>query len=125
MPQTLPGSSSAIPNSQSLWYCPIEIQFTTRAVTFPLGGSLPRRTVAPISKGRPNRAAHPWGFTRMTKHSSENGWDGSRLVRVIGILHGIRVPRRRPAFLSVEPTLKSIGSRHHLKDAALAFRFRN
>ena len=33
MPQTLPGSSSASPRSQTFSYCPIEMQFTTRAVT--------------------------------------------------------------------------------------------
>ena len=73
MPQTLPGSSSANPSSQSFSYCPIEIQFTTRAVTSVLAGRASNRTVAPISKGRANRAAHPWGFTRMIKHWSENG----------------------------------------------------
>ena len=111
MPHTLPGSSSANPKSQSFSYAPIEIQFTTRAVTFLAAGSPSTRTVAPISRGRPNRAAHPWGFTRITEHSPENGWDGSRAVRLTGISHGIRVPRRRPAFLSVGPTFKCIGSR--------------
>ena len=38
MPQTLPGSSSANPRSQSFSYCPIEMQFTTRAVTLPPAG---------------------------------------------------------------------------------------
>lgn len=110
MPQILPGSSSANPSSQSFSYCPIEIQFTTRAVTSVLAGRPSKRTVAPISRGRPNRAAHPWGFTKMTQHSSENGWDRSRLVRVIGISQGIRVPRRPPGFLAVEHTFKFIGS---------------
>jgi len=36
MPQTLPGSSSANPRSQSFSYWPIEMQFTTRAVTLHL-----------------------------------------------------------------------------------------
>jgi len=111
MSHTLPGSSSANPNSQSFSYCPIEIQFTTRAVTPVLAGRPSKRTAVPISRGRPNRPAHPWGFTKITKHSRENGWDGSRTVRVTGISHGIRVPRRRLAFLSVGPTFKCIGSR--------------
>lgn len=111
MPHTLPGSSSANAKSQSFSYAPIEMQFTTRAVTFLAAGSPSTRTIVPISRGRPKRAAHPWGFTRITTHSPENGWDGSRAVRVTGISHGIRVPRRRPAFLSVGPTFKCIGSR--------------
>ena len=73
MPHTLPGSSSANPKSQSFSYGPIEIQFTTRAVTSVLTGSPSKRTVTPISRRRANRTAHPWGFTRMTKHPSEKG----------------------------------------------------
>jgi hypothetical protein len=111
MTHTLRGSSSANPNSQSFSNFPSKIQFTTRAVTPVLAGRPSKHTAVPISRGRPNSAAHPWGFTKITKHSPENGWDGSRTVRVTGISHGIRVPRRRPAFLSVGRTFKSIGSR--------------
>jgi hypothetical protein len=85
MPHTLPGSSSANPSSQSFAYSPIEMQFTTRAVTLVPVGRSSNRTVAPISSGRRNRAAHPCGFTRCVRHGSENGRAGSRLVRVIGI----------------------------------------
>jgi hypothetical protein len=73
MPQRLPGSSSAIPSSQDFSYCPIEMQFTTRPVTLPLAGRPSKRTSAPTSRGRPHRAAHPWGFTRMTRQVSEKG----------------------------------------------------
>lgn len=73
MRQTLPGSSSATPSSQSFSYCPVEMQFTIRPVTFPLAGRPSKRTSAPISRGRPNRAAHPWGFTRITRQVSEKG----------------------------------------------------
>jgi len=72
MPHTLAGSSSANPSSQSFSYSRIEIQFTTRAVTSVLAGRHPNRTLAPSSSGRPNRAAHPWGFTRIIRHGSEN-----------------------------------------------------
>jgi len=51
MPQTLPGSSSANPRSQSFSYCPTEIQFTTRAVTFPPVGSRSKCTVVPTASG--------------------------------------------------------------------------
>ena len=73
MPQTLPGSSSANPNNQSFSYAPIEMQFTTLAITFPSTGRSSKRTSTPISKGRPKRAAHPWGFTRITQHAPEKG----------------------------------------------------
>jgi len=73
MPHTLPGSSSANPNSHSFSYCPIEMQFTTRAVTFLAAGSPSKRTSAPISSGRAKRAAHPWELTRITKHAPEKG----------------------------------------------------
>jgi hypothetical protein len=108
MPHTFPGSSSANPNSQDFSYCPIEMQFTTRAVTLVPAGRPPKRSVAPIVSGRANRTAHPWGFTRMTTHWSENGRAGSRLVRVIGISQGMRVPRPVPLFVSLEPTFKFI-----------------
>ena len=110
MPQILPGSSSANPSSQSFSYCPIEIQFTTRAVTSVLAGRPSKRTVTPIFKGRPNRAAHPWGFTRIIRHGSENARAGSALLRVSGILQGIRVPRRPSLFFAVESTFQFIGS---------------
>jgi hypothetical protein len=51
MPQTLPGSSSANPRSQIFSYCPIEMQFTTRAVTLPPAGSRSKRTVVPTASG--------------------------------------------------------------------------
>jgi hypothetical protein len=110
MPHTLPGLSSANPSSQSFSYCPIELQFTTRAVALVLTGRPSKRPVAPISRERPNRAAHPWGFTRIIRHGSENVWAGSALVRVIGISQEIRVPRRTPVFLAIEHTFKFIGS---------------
>lgn len=109
---------SASPNSQSFSYCPIEIQFTTRAVTSVLAGRPSKRTRASISRGRPNRAAHPWGFTKITKHPSEKGSAGLRPVRLIGISQGIRVPRRPPDSLAIEATFKFIGSRHDLKAVA-------
>jgi hypothetical protein len=51
MPQTLPGSSSSNPRSQSFSYFPIEMQFTTRAVTLPPAGSRSKRTVVPDASG--------------------------------------------------------------------------
>jgi hypothetical protein len=72
MPHTLPGSASTNPNSHCFSYCPIEMQFTTRAVTLAPVGRLSKRTVVPISRGRQNRAAHPCGFTRIIKHGSDN-----------------------------------------------------
>jgi hypothetical protein len=50
MPQTLSGSSSANPRSQSVSYCPTEIQFTTRAMTLPPVGSRSERTVVPTAR---------------------------------------------------------------------------
>ena len=120
MPHTLPGSSSANPSSQSFSYCPKEIQFTTRAVTSVLTGRPSKRTVTPISKGRGKRTAHPWGFTRITKHAPEKDWAGPRPVRVIGISQGIRVLLRRQLFLSVGPIFKFIGSPRHGKDRGLS-----
>lgn len=71
MPRILPGSSSASPKSQSFSYGPIEMQFTNRAMTLRPAGSLSKRTGAPISSGRLKRAAHSWGFTKITKHAPE------------------------------------------------------
>ena len=107
MPQTLPGSSSANPNSQNF---SIGMQFTTRAMTVVLVGSPSNWSAAPISSGRPNRAAHPCGFTSTVCDGSENGCAGSRLERVIGISKLIRVPRRRCDLLGAELMLPSNGS---------------
>ena len=73
MPHTLPGSSSANPNSETFSYSPSEIEFTTRAVMLVLAGRPSNRTAAHISSGRRNRTAHPCGFTRIARHGSENG----------------------------------------------------
>ena len=106
MPHTLPGSSSANPSNHCFSYSPIKMQFTTRAVTLAPTGRPSSWTAAPISSGRPNRAAHPSGFTRIIRHGSENGSAGSRLVRVIGISQGIRVPVRTALLLGNELNLK-------------------
>jgi hypothetical protein len=37
-----------------------------------LAGRPCKRTIAPISRERPNRAAHPWGFTKGPKTSGLN-----------------------------------------------------
>jgi hypothetical protein len=70
MPHTLAGSSNANPSSQNF---SIAMQFTTRARTVILVGSPSKRTAAPISSRRGNRAAHPCGLTRTVRHGSENG----------------------------------------------------
>jgi len=70
MPQTLAGTSKANPSSQNF---SIGMQFTTRAVTLIPAGRPSNRTGSPTSSGRWNRAAHPWGFTRSVRDSSENG----------------------------------------------------
>ncbi len=95
IPHTLPGSSKVRPRIQNFAYFSGLIQFTTRAKTPCLPGRPPNRIAVPISSGRPKRAAHPWGFTRRVSPSSENGFAGSRLERMIGILRFILVPRRR------------------------------
>jgi hypothetical protein len=89
MPHTLAGSSSANPSSQNF---SIAMQFTTRAEILVLVGRLSNCRAVPISRGRQNRA-HPWGFTRIIRHGSENGSAASRLERVTGISQLIRVPR--------------------------------
>ena len=70
MPHTLAGSSSANPSSQNF---SIAMQFTTHAETLVLVGRPSNCRAVPISRGRQNRAAHPWGFTRIIRHGSENG----------------------------------------------------
>ena len=94
IPHTLPGSSKVRPRIQNFSYFSGLIQFTTRAVTLCLTGSPSNRIAVPISRGRPKRAAHPWGFTRRVTPGSENGLTGSRLVMVSGIWRLILVPRR-------------------------------
>jgi len=119
-PHTLPGSSSANPSNHCFSYSPIKMQFSTRAVTLVPAGRPSSWTVAPISSGRPNRVAHPWGFTRIIRHGSENGCAGSTLVRVVGISQGIRVPLRTAPLLGNELNLKFNSSQRRVKSARAA-----
>ena len=91
IPQTFPGSSRARPKSQRLLPFSTEMQFTTRAPT-QRAGRPSSRTVVPTSTGRLNLTAHPWGFTRMTRHSSGSEQPGTRIDAAISQL--IRVPPR-------------------------------
>jgi hypothetical protein len=93
-PHTFPGSVRDKPTSQYSSCFPSEMQFMTRAVTPEPDGRPSNCTTMSISSGRRHRTAQPCGFTRITRHDSENGCVGSRLVRVTGISHGIRVPDR-------------------------------
>lgn len=102
IPHTLPDSFRARPRSQSFSYSPREIQWTTRAATSVLVGRPFRWTIIPVCTGRGERAAHPPRFARMILQGSEKGSRGSRLVRMIGISQGIRVPPRATAFGGVE-----------------------
>lgn len=90
-PHTLPGSVRDKSTNQYSSCFPREMQFTTRAVTPEPDRSPSNRTTISISSGRRHRTVQPCGFTRITRHDSENACVGSRLVRVIGISHGIRV----------------------------------
>lgn len=105
-PHTLPGSLRANPSNHIFSYSPIGMQFTTRAVTLGPAGRPSSWTAAPISSRRRNHAAHPWGFTRIIWHGSENRCAGSTLIRVIGISRGIRVPLRTAPLLGNELNLK-------------------
>lgn len=70
------------------------MQFAIRAVTLDLDGRPSNWTTIPVASGRRQRAAQPCGLITMITQDSENGWAGSRLVNVMGISHGIRVPER-------------------------------
>ena len=98
MPQTLPGSSSANPSSQSFSYCP-----NRDAVYYPRSGAPVLREVplsalsVPTSSGLAES-----NCTSLRVYQNDQACVGKRpepdpaLTRVIGISQGIRVPAADP-----------------------------
>ncbi len=69
-------------------------------------------TMAPFWTGRVQRAVHPRRLTSITWHDSENGSSGSKLMSVIGISQGTRVPPRVPGVLRDDLTGESSKVHH-------------
>ena len=112
IPHTLPDVRRARPRSQSFSYSPSEMQLTTRAATCVLVGRPSRRTLVPAATGRVERAAQPFRLARMIWQECEKASSASRLVRVTGMSHGIRVPPRATCMPVLEPWLANATDSH-------------